>query len=166
MDQSPITVIDILNGMQNEKDVRASPANVHSQYLDEVDLHEQNMGITIAAGQDDAGGIMGEISLPLQILNEPPMLSNVLMAANLTRDNDSRNDNEDDFLNIPIPLSPTGLSTFAYQRALKNRTRSSKLDRGGDYDTRAFTPTFVHDCLMLPGSLANVLGKVNSHKFN
>ena len=164
MDQSPKTETDILNSIQTSEDNHNSPTKVHSQHLNEAELHEQNMGTTIAAGQDDAGDVVGEFSLPHRILLEPAELSNPFMAGHQT--NDSPNDSGDEFLNVPMPVVTAGPSTFAYQRAWKNRIRSGKLARDGDYDTRAFTPTFVHDCLMLPGSLANVLGKVHRHMSN
>lgn len=66
-----------------------------------------------------------------------------------------------DYFQVPIPTFSNGLTTFAYQRALRNRIADSKLLRFGEYDMRKYTPTFIHDCLMLPGSLANVLCKVN-----
>ncbi|KXT15857.1 hypothetical protein AC579_10411 [Pseudocercospora musae] len=60
---------------------------------------------------------------------------------------------------IPIPISSTGLTTLAYERALRNRIPAAKLARRGVYDLEAYKPTFVHDILMLPGSLANLIGK-------
>ena len=54
--------------------------------------------------------------------------------------------------------------TFAYQRALANRIRSPYLEPGEKYDINAYTPTFIHDTLMLPGSLANLLNKVKDAK--
>ena len=59
-----------------------------------------------------------------------------------------------------IPTFTTGLTTFAYERALQNRVLDEKLQPRGDFDVQTFTPTFIHDCLMLPGSLANLLHKV------
>ncbi len=71
-----------------------------------------------------------------------------------------------DFLQVRMPVKPNptikGTTTFMYESALRNRIKYPKLGRGQDYDTRAFTPTFIHDCLMLPGSLATVIGKVNN----
>lgn len=74
--------------------------------------------------------------------------------------NEYPSSDSDEFFQVSIPTFSTGLTTFAYQRALRNRIQNPKLSRYGEYDMRAFTPTFVHDCLMLPGSLANVLSKV------
>ena len=129
--------------------------------MDEEDLYGQQTGDPLAHGQDDAFDMVGEFSLPRQIcptvgnrpgisLQDPPFENNRY----------HQTDMDEEFLQVPIPTLSTGITTFAYQRALRNRIRSGKLARGGDYDTRVFTPTFVHDCLMLPGSLANVLGKV------
>ena len=64
------------------------------------------------------------------------------------------------FLQAGIPTFSNGLTTFSYQQALRNRISESKLQQGADYDIESYTPTFIHDCLMLPGSLANMLHKV------
>ena len=125
---------------------------------DEATLHEQQMGPALSQDKDDAPDIVGEFSLPRQSPTGPVDLSTLSIKD--TRSQDTSNDMEDVFLSVPIPTYSTGITTFAYQRVLRNRIKSGKLARGSDYDTRAFTPTFVHDCLMLPGSLANVLGKV------
>jgi hypothetical protein len=69
-------------------------------------------------------------------------------------------DDETSFLQVQIPSTSTGPTVFAYERALRNRIKYPKLSKGGDYDTRSYTPTFIHGCLMFPGSLANVMGKV------
>lgn len=69
-------------------------------------------------------------------------------------------DEEEPFLPVSMPVSSSGYVTFGYERALRNRIPETKISRHGEYSARAYTPTFVHDCLMLPGSLANVLGKV------
>jgi hypothetical protein len=130
---------------------------------DEATLHAQNMGPTMAQDRDDALDIVGEFSLPRQPPTGTMDLSTPSIKDKTSQDNDNPNDMEVDFLSVPIPTFSTGITTFAYQRTLRNRVKSGKLARGGDYDTRAFTPTFVHDCLMLPGSLANVLGKVTRH---
>ena len=60
----------------------------------------------------------------------------------------------------PILINSTRLTTFGHHQALVNRVNPRYLAPGGKYDIKAYTPTFVHDTLMLPGSLANLLGKV------
>ncbi|KAK4888673.1 hypothetical protein LTR27_012459 [Elasticomyces elasticus] len=67
----------------------------------------------------------------------------------------------EEYLNVSIPMSSPGITTFAYQRALQNRIKEAKLLPRGDFDTRVWKPTFIHDCLMLPGSLTNLLGKLD-----
>lgn len=69
---------------------------------------------------------------------------------------------EDQHSQVPMPTSPTGRTTFAHERALRTRIRAGKLAREGEYDMKKYTPTFIHDCLMLPGSLANLLGKASA----
>ncbi|EMC97766.1 hypothetical protein BAUCODRAFT_31761 [Baudoinia panamericana UAMH 10762] len=63
------------------------------------------------------------------------------------------------YTQVAIPTFTTGITTFAYQLALQNRIKDATLREGGEYDTHKFTPTFIHDCLMLPGSLAGLLRK-------
>ncbi|KAK3627112.1 hypothetical protein LTR56_019436 [Elasticomyces elasticus] len=70
----------------------------------------------------------------------------------------------EEYLNVSIPMSSPGITTFAYQRALQNRIKEAKLLPRGDFDTRIWKPTFIHDCLMLPGSLANLLGKLDAEQ--
>ena len=65
------------------------------------------------------------------------------------------------FLNVAIPMYPTkNLAPFAYHRVLRNRVRDDDLGPGRKYDTKSYTPMFVHDCLVMPGSLATIRGKV------
>lgn len=64
------------------------------------------------------------------------------------------------YFQIGIPTFSNGLTTFAYQQVLRNRIPESKLRKHAEYDVESYTPTFIHDCLMLPGSLANLLEKV------
>jgi len=52
------------------------------------------------------------------------------------------------------------LATFAYQQALRCRMSHSILARGGEYNVERYTSIFVHDCLMLPGSMASLLNRV------
>lgn len=67
------------------------------------------------------------------------------------------------FLRVPMPLSaPSGLTTFTYERALRNRIKYHRLCEGGDLDVHKFTPIFVHSMLMLPGTMAHALEKVLS----
>ncbi|CAK1361569.1 hypothetical protein CB0940_03070 [Cercospora beticola] len=56
-------------------------------------------------------------------------------------------------------ISVTGapVTTFGHQRALLNRMPASRLAPGAKYDASTYKPTFVHDTLALPGSLAQLL---------
>lgn len=63
-------------------------------------------------------------------------------------------------------ISVTGapVTTFGHQRALLNRMPASRLAPGAKYDASTYKPTFVHDTLALPGSLAQLLlGKVSNN---
>ncbi|KAK5167666.1 uncharacterized protein LTR77_007365 [Saxophila tyrrhenica] len=72
---------------------------------------------------------------------------------------DTSEDDSHHFLPIPIPSHPTSPTTVHHESVLKKRIIYSKLAPGAEYDTRSYTPTFIHDCLMLPGTLATVTGK-------
>lgn len=161
------TESDPEGGVQLEMNDRDSQPDPVSRRMDEADLHELKSGPTIATSQDDAGDLIGEFTLPHPQVEEAVDMSGLSLEdqqpeAEENNNHSNLNDMDEPFLDVPIPNTTTGLSPFAYQRALGNRIKSSKLARGGDYDKRAFTPTFVHDCLMSPGSLANILGKVNA----
>ena len=61
---------------------------------------------------------------------------------------------------LPLPKSSPGLLTHAHQQAMANRIKYDHLLPGGNFDPDLYTPVFLHDMLMLPGSLATVIGKV------
>ncbi|TKA52885.1 hypothetical protein B0A55_12440 [Friedmanniomyces simplex] len=77
-------------------------------------------------------------------------------------DEDNGLEEIEEYLQICMPFSSPGVTTFAYQQALQNRIPDGKLRANGEYDARWYKPTFIHDCLMLPGSSANLLGKIDS----
>ena len=78
------------------------------------------------------------------------------------KEDEESKDYEDHFLPVSMPVSSSGSTTFSYQLALQNRLHNDKLTSQGEYDTSVYKPTFIHDCMMLPGSLANLVGKVRS----
>ncbi|KAM0700845.1 hypothetical protein Q7P35_012567 [Cladosporium inversicolor] len=61
---------------------------------------------------------------------------------------------------LPLPTSSPGPLTHAHQQAMAHRITYDKLLPGGAFDPSLYTPVFLHDTLMLPGSLASLLGKV------
>lgn len=63
---------------------------------------------------------------------------------------------------LPLPTSSPGNLTHAHQQVMANRITFDKLDPDGAFDTAKYTPVFLHDTLMLPGSLASLLGKVRT----
>jgi hypothetical protein len=65
---------------------------------------------------------------------------------------------------LPLPTSSPGCLTHAHQQAMANRITYDRLLPGGAFDPALYTPVFLHDTLMLPGSLATVLGKVRHHQ--
>lgn len=61
---------------------------------------------------------------------------------------------------LPLPASSPGYLTYTQQQAMANRVPYDLLVPGGDLDPYRYTPVFLHDTLMLPGSLATLIGKV------
>lgn len=61
---------------------------------------------------------------------------------------------------LPLPTSSPGYVTHAHQEAMKNRIPYDSLLPQNLFDPKLYTPVFLHDTLMLPGSLANLIGKV------
>jgi hypothetical protein len=67
---------------------------------------------------------------------------------------------------LPLPNSSPGPLTYAHQQAMAHRVTYDRLIPGGAFNPSMYTPVFLHDTLMLPGSLASVLGKVRFHLFH
>ena len=61
---------------------------------------------------------------------------------------------------LPLPTSSPGYLTHAHQQAMAHRVTYDKISPGGAFDPSLYIPVFLHDTLMLPGSLATLLGKV------
>jgi hypothetical protein len=61
---------------------------------------------------------------------------------------------------LPLPTSSPGPLTHAHQQAMANRIIYDQILPGAGFDPAVYTPVFLHDTLMLPGSLATVIGKV------
>ncbi|KAK0896881.1 hypothetical protein LTR02_010987 [Friedmanniomyces endolithicus] len=106
-------------------------------------------------GHDDAADARSRMM-------EATSLHVVVLGPKTGNNEETRLEDVEEYLQISMPISSSGVTTFAYQMALQNRTKNDKLQPHGVYDTRSYKPTFIHDCLMLPGSLANLLGKIES----
>jgi hypothetical protein len=65
---------------------------------------------------------------------------------------------------LPLPTSSPGYLTHAHQQAMANRMAYDRILPGGAFDPALYTPVFLHDTLMLPGSLATVLRKVRHNQ--
>ena len=104
-------------------------------------------------GHDDAADMR-------LVLRPQPTVTLIKEEAAWVKSSDRPRENGDDFLPVPMPVSSNGPTTFAYQSALQNRLRYDKLTPHGEYDMDVYKPTFLHDCMMQPGSLANLIGKV------
>lgn len=133
---------------------------IHQKYDTNLEsLHAMEIGPPIPQGHDEALDDRADLepSTPVALMEieqkEHPK-------ANL-EDSPSTDEDDEEYCQVPISTFSVGMTTFSYQQALRNRIKDSKIARHGEYDTRKYTPTFIHDCLMLPGSLANVLGKVS-----
>jgi hypothetical protein len=61
---------------------------------------------------------------------------------------------------LPLPKSSPGLLTHSHHQAMANRIIYDQILPGGELDPSLYTPVFLHETLMLPGSLATVIGKV------
>ncbi|KAK3701224.1 hypothetical protein LTR37_015603 [Vermiconidia calcicola] len=126
--------------------------------VDEGNLRLAETGTPIRQGQDEALDDISDLLLSVNIraaeMNEQHSRSNT----------NTRSTDEEGYFQVSMPTTSFGLTTFAYQRALRNRIKHDKLTKHGEYDMHKYTPTFIHDCLMLPGSLANVLGKASAEE--
>jgi hypothetical protein len=65
---------------------------------------------------------------------------------------------------LPLPTSSPGPLTQAHQQAMSHRVTYDKIIPGGAFDPSLYTPVFLHDTLILPGSVASLLGKVCFHR--
>lgn len=65
-------------------------------------------------------------------------------------------------LDVDMPTEAPSIATVAYQRAMKNRHKDYLLRHKEKYDPNIYRPTFLHDILMLPGSLAALLNRCKS----
>ncbi|KAF2723613.1 hypothetical protein K431DRAFT_15496 [Polychaeton citri CBS 116435] len=83
--------------------------------------------------------------------------------------NDYSDSQEDDNLQaLPLPTSSTSfkLVPHAYERALANRVELDELEGDGGLSVNRYSAVFVHDIMMLPGSLANITSKQHSDPYN
>lgn len=67
---------------------------------------------------------------------------------------------------LPLPKSFPSCLTYAHQQAMANRVTYDQLLPGSAFNPAMYTPVFLHDTLMLPGSLAALLGKVRLPRLN
>lgn len=67
---------------------------------------------------------------------------------------------------LPLPTSSPGPLTHAHQQAMSHRITYDKIMPGGAFDPSLYTPVLLHDTLMLPGSLASLLGKVRFYPYH
>jgi hypothetical protein len=63
---------------------------------------------------------------------------------------------------LPLPTSSPDHLTHSHQQAMANRIIYDQILLGARFDPAVYTPVFLHDTLMLPGSLATVIGKVRT----
>ena len=123
---------------------------------DQERLQAMSLGPPIPQGHDQTLDALPNSKLLASSLAMEPVPTDL-------KENDCQSSDEEDdnYFHVSVPNSTNStIIPFAYSRALRSRLKNPKLQRHGEYDTRAYTPTFVHDCLMIPGSLANILGKV------
>lgn len=76
---------------------------------------------------------------------------------------DFLNDDHHKSLRTSIPPGLASCNgTYTYHQALQHRIVFDRLQPGSDLDPDVYTPVFLHDTLMLPGSLAQLIGKVHA----
>ena len=114
-------------------------------------LQTRHVGAPIPQGQDEACDDQPAVALSKDLIGTESVQSTI--SSNFSTQGESS-------FRVPIPITSNGLVTFAYQRALRNRIKDIKLASDGEYDMHRYTPTFIQDCLMLPGTLASALEKV------
>ena len=73
----------------------------------------------------------------------------------------STSDKEDKYVQVDMPTWTKATVTQAYQTALLNRVKIGNISFHGEWSTSKYKPMFIHDCIMQPGSLAQLLGKVS-----
>ncbi|CAK4034021.1 Hypothetical predicted protein [Lecanosticta acicola] len=71
----------------------------------------------------------------------------------------AQTDDEARLLHVQLSTVSTGMCTQAYQQALANRIHQRLITDKGKYNTNEYPPVIVHDIMMLPGSLAALIGK-------
>ncbi|KAI6863786.1 hypothetical protein KC343_g2931 [Hortaea werneckii] len=72
----------------------------------------------------------------------------------------SSSDKEDKYVQVDMPTWSKATVTQAYQSALLNRVKIGSISFHGEWSTSKYKPVFIHDCIMQPGSLAQLLGKM------
>ncbi|KAF2773153.1 hypothetical protein EJ03DRAFT_371586 [Teratosphaeria nubilosa] len=105
----------------------------------------------IPYGNDDAADIKAELPRPdilVYVNNEPTSAAD-----------DDGDDNN--IFPVQIPFLTHGLCTAGYQRALQTRLKTADIRPHGCWDTTPYKPVFIHDILMQPGSLANIIGDLS-----
>lgn len=92
------------------------------------------------------------------------IISNSSTSSNLSDSSSSRVDRPPSLPSpdglLPLPTFSIGYVTHSHQQAMANRIPHDQLLPGGGLDPAIYTPVFLHDTLVLPGSLASLLGKV------
>ncbi|KAH9845073.1 hypothetical protein Tdes44962_MAKER06862 [Teratosphaeria destructans] len=142
-----------------------SPDENHIPQLDEHALKEQSEvavredgpeppkeKFQIPYGNDDAADIKADLpprDLVIYVNHEPP-----------SEADDDRNDDQNIFP-VQTPYFTHGLCTAGYHRALQTRVKNGDIRSHGCWDTTPYKPVFVHDVLMQPGSLANIIGDLS-----
>ncbi|KAI7164595.1 hypothetical protein KC349_g585 [Hortaea werneckii] len=72
----------------------------------------------------------------------------------------STSDKEDKYVQVDMPTWTKATVTQAYQTALLNRVKIGNISFHGEWSMSKYKPVFIHDCIMQPGSLAQLLEKM------
>jgi hypothetical protein len=143
-----VSVCTLPNSVSTRGPARSTASS--SSGHDEVQNNDQPFGA------DDAADVKATVEPVLTIAT---MIDEQLKleAADTSADHE---DDEEQYFQVSIPFYSGGYAPFSYEMALSNRIRNGKLREGGQYSMSKYPPIFIHDCLMVPGALSNVLGEV------
>ncbi|KAI6801757.1 hypothetical protein KC361_g1593 [Hortaea werneckii] len=72
----------------------------------------------------------------------------------------SISDKDEKYVQVDMPTWSKATVTQAYQCALLNRIKVGNISFHGEWSTSKYKPVFIHDCIMQPRSLAQLLGKM------
>ncbi|KAI7233028.1 hypothetical protein KC330_g5580 [Hortaea werneckii] len=137
-------------GLENGPGKAATPKK-HGRFFKDYQGDKQTVNISL--GHDNAADVYVAFG-PLRQLGRmavqiPPPSVDL-----------STSDKEDKYVQVDMPTWTKATVTQAYQTALLNRVKIGNISFHGEWSTGKYKPVFIHDCIMQPGSLAQLLEKM------